>query len=343
MDTQTLPEAEAPLGPREALSSRLVLLGARYAIVIAFVLLLIGMSFASPYFFSSFNLLNVVRQAAPVLMVGVGMTFIMATGGIDLSVGSVVAVTSVLCADLLRRGVPIPAVDVLMLLLGGAIGFINGVFVVWGVPSFVVTLASLTFVRGFAFVYSQGYAIVVASSAFKELGRGWVGPLPVSGTLALLIAVAGYIVLVHTRLGRYMLAVGGREEAARLQGISTGRVKLFAYVSTGILAGGAGLVITSWLGNGSPNAGIGFELDVITPVVLGGTSLFGGQATIFGTVIGGLFTNFVRNGLNLRGVDPYWVQVVTGLILLFAVFFNTRVASRLTEVARFASHREADR
>lgn len=342
MHTQLLSDAEAVPAPRQTLTSRLVLLGARYAIVVAFVLLLIGMSFASPYFFSSFNLLNVVRQASPVLMVGVGMTFIMATGGIDLSVGSIVALTSVLCADLLTRGVPIPLVDLLMLLLGGAIGFINGIFVVWGVPSFVVTLASLTFVRGFAFVYSQGYAIAVASPAFKALGRGWVGPLPISGTLAVLIAIAGHILLVHTRLGRYMLAVGGREEAARVQGIHTGRVKLFAYVSTGVLAGAAGLVVTSWLGNGSPNAGIGFELDVITPVVLGGTSLFGGQATIFGTVIGGLFTNFVRNGLNLRGVDPYWVQVVTGLILLFAVFFNARVASRLNEVARLAAHREAD-
>jgi ribose/xylose/arabinose/galactoside ABC-type transport system permease subunit len=342
MPSQIVSDAEIVPTSRQSLTSTLVLFGARYAIVVGFVLLLVGMSFASPYFLTSFNLLNVVRQAAPVLMVGVGMTFIMATGGIDLSVGSVVALTSVLCADLLTRGVPIPVVAVLMLVLGGAIGFVNGIFVVLGMPSFVVTLASLTFVRGFAFVYSQGYAIVVDSPAFKELGRGWVGPLPISGTLALLIAVAGHIVLLHTRLGRYMLAVGGREEAARVQGIRTGRVKLFAYISTGVLAGGAGLVITSWLGNGSPNAGIGFELDVITPVVLGGTSLFGGQATIFGTVIGGLFTNFVRNGLNLRGVDPYWVQVVTGLILLFAVFFNTRVAGRLTEVARLAAHREAD-
>jgi ribose/xylose/arabinose/galactoside ABC-type transport system permease subunit len=206
-----------------------------------------------------------------------------------------------------------------------------------------VTLASLTFVRGFAFVYSQGYAQAVTNAGFKELGRGWIGPLPISGTLALLIAIGGHVLLIHTRLGRYMLAVGGREEAARVQGIRTGRVKMFAYVSTGVLAGAAGLVIASWIGNGSPNAGIGFELDVITPVVLGGTSLFGGQATIFGTVIGGLFTNFVRNGLNLRGVDPYWVQVVTGLILLFAVFFNTRVAGRLTEIARLKANREAER
>jgi ribose/xylose/arabinose/galactoside ABC-type transport system permease subunit len=343
MQTQTLSKAGGPVAPKQDLTNRLVLFAARYAIVIAFVLLLIGMSLASPYFLTSYNLLNVVRQAAPVLMVGVGMTFIMATGGIDLSVGSVVALTSVFCADLLARGVPSPLVALLMLALGGGIGLVNGTFVVLGLPSFVVTLASLTFVRGFAFVYSQGYAQAITNAGFKELGRGWIGPLPISGTLALIVAIGGYVLLMHTRLGRYMLAVGGREEAARVQGIRTGRVKMFAYVSTGVLAGAAGLVIASWIGNGSPNAGIGFELDVITPVVLGGTSLFGGQATIFGTVIGGLFTNFVRNGLNLRGVDPYWVQVVTGLILLFAVYFNTRVAGRLTEIARLKANREAER
>ena len=320
----------------------LILLGARYAIFLAFVILIIGMSLASPYFFSSYNLFNVVRQAAPILIIGVGMTFVMATGGIDLSVGSVVALTSVLCADLLAKGLPIPLVIAAMLCLGAAVGFINGIFVVNGVPAFVVTLASLTFVRGFAFVYSKGYAIAVASPAFKEIGRGWVGPFPISGTLALALAVAGYVILVHTRLGRYMLAVGGREEAARLQGIRVGRIKMFAYVTTSVLAALAGVIITSWLGNGSPNAGIGLELDVITPVVLGGTSLFGGQATIFGTVIGSLFTNFIRNGLNLQGVDPFWVQVVTGLILLFAIYFNTRITSRLAEVARLTAHREHD-
>ena len=316
---------------------------ARYAIVLAFIVLIVAMSLASPYFFSSYNLLNVVRQAAPIIMIGIGMTFVMATGGIDLSVGSTVALTSVLCADLLAKGLPVPMVVLLVAGLGLAIGLVNGFFVVRGVPAFVVTLASLSFLRGFAFVYSQGYAIPADNPVFKEIGRGWVGPLPISGSLAIILAIVGHVILVETRLGRYMLAVGGREEAARLQGIRIGRVKMFAYASTSVLAALAGVVITSWLGNGSPNAGIGLELDVITPVVLGGTSLFGGQATIFGTVIGSLFTNFVRNGLNLQGVDPFWVQVVTGFILLLGIYFNIKVTSRLTELARLSANEEEAR
>lgn len=321
----------------------LVALAARYAIVLAFVVLLAVMSLASPHFLSSYNLLNVVRQAAPIIMIGIGMTFVMATGGIDLSVGSTVALISVLTADLLARGVPAPLVIVVMAGLGLLVGLFNGFFVVRGLPSFVVTLASLSFLRGFAFVYSKGYAIPVDSPLFRAIGRGWVGPFPVSGSVAILLAAVGYVILVETRLGRYLLAVGGREEAARLQGIRIGRVKMFAYASTGLLAALAGVVITAWLGNGSPNAGIGLELDVITPVVLGGTSLFGGQATIFGTVIGSLFTNFVRNGLNLQGVDPFWVQVVTGFILLLGIYFNTKVASRLSEYARMSANEEEGR
>lgn len=320
--------------------SALVLFIARYAIVVAFLILLVWMSFASEHFLTSFNILNVLRQAAPILIVAIGMTFILATGGIDLSVGSVVALSSVLAAYLLAGGLPALAVIALVLFVGMLIGAINGFFVNQGVPAFIVTLAMLTLVRGVAFVYSDGYAKPVTDPLFLHLGRGRMGDIPIPVIIAVIVTVIGYFILTQTRLGRYMLAVGGREEAARVQGVPIHYIKMFAYTFTGLLAALAGIIITARLGNGSPNAGIMLELEVITAVVLGGTSLFGGYATMFGTVVGALFMSFIRNGLNLQGVSPFWVQVVTGAILLLGVYFNTRVTAKLTDLIRLARHRK---
>jgi ribose/xylose/arabinose/galactoside ABC-type transport system permease subunit len=320
--------------------SALGLFIARYAIVVAFLILLVWMSLASEHFLTSFNILNVLRQAAPILIVAIGMTFILATGGIDLSVGSVVALSSVLAAYLLADGFSAPVVIALVLIAGMFIGAINGFFVNQGVPAFIVTLAMLTLVRGVAFVYSDGYAKPVSDPLFLYLGRGRIGDIPVPVIIAVIVTVIGYFILTQTRLGRYMLAVGGREEAARVQGVPIHYIKMFVYSFTGFLAALAGIIITARLGNGSPNAGIMLELEVITAVVLGGTSLFGGSATMFGTVIGALFVSFIRNGLNLQGVSPFWVQVVTGAILLLGVYFNTRVTAKLTDLVRLARHRK---
>src|SRR5262249_8377128 len=190
-------------------------------------------------------------------------------------------------------------------------------------PAFVVTLASLTTLRGIAFVVSAGYASPVTDPVVLWLGRGQVDQIHVPIMLALLVAVLGWVVLNKTRFGLDALAVGGREEAARAMGINVGRTKLLVYAGVGLLAALGGIVLTGRLGNGSPNAGVMLELDVIAATVLGGTSLFGGVATIGGTIAGALFINFVRNGLNLLDVNPFWVQVVTGVILLMAVLPNT--------------------
>ena len=313
---------------------RVGLLAVRYGLFLALGAWLVAMSIASEHFLTWFNFLNVARQAAPILVIAVGMTFVMATAGIDLSVGSLVALVSVLVVTLFGLGLPAEAVIPAVLLIGLIAGLVNGYFVKLGLPPFVVTLAMLTTLRGIAFVVSDGYATPVRDDLVLWLGRGKIGPIHTPVVIAVMVAIVGWVVLSKTRFGLYALAVGGREEAARAMGINVNRVKLAVYAAIGLLGALAGIVLTGRLGNGSPNAGMMLELEVIAATVLGGTSLFGGAATMAGTVAGALFINFVRNGLNLLGVNPFWVQVATGLILLLAVLVNTVVNRRVTEWAR---------
>lgn len=315
---------------------RIVLFAVRYGLFLALGVWVVAMSFASEHFLTWLNVLNVARQAAPIVVIAVGMTFVMATAGIDLSVGSLVALVSVLIVTFFELGLPTYAVLPSVLVVGLLAGLANGYFVRLGLPPFVVTLAMLTTLRGIAFVVSDGYATPVKDEFVLWLGRGQIASLHTPIVLAVIVAIIGWVILSKTRFGLYALAVGGREEAARAMGINVGRIKLAVYGSVGLLAALGGIVLTGRLGNGSPNAGIMLELEVIAATVLGGTSLFGGVATIAGTVAGALFINFVRNGLNLIGVNPFWVQVATGLILLLAVLLNTVVNRQVTEWARVA-------
>lgn len=313
---------------------RLALLGVRYALFLALFAWLVAMSLASEYFLSWANLLSVARQAAPIVIIAVGMTFVMATAGIDLSVGSLVALISVLIVTWFGLGAPNWLVLPGVLAIGVLAGMANGLFVRMRLPPFVVTLASLTTLRGIAFVVSDGYAIPIRDELVLWLGRGEIGQIHVPIVIAVLVAIIGWVLLTQTRFGLHALAVGGREDAARAMGINVGRVRLLVYGGIGFLSALAGIVLSGRLGNGSPNAGVMLELDVISATVLGGTSLFGGVATVGGTVAGALFLNFVRNGLNLLNVNPFWVQVTTGVILLLAVLLNTVVNRRVTEWAR---------
>jgi ribose/xylose/arabinose/galactoside ABC-type transport system permease subunit len=283
----------------------------------------------------------VLRQAAPLIIIGTGMTFVMATAGIDLSVGSLVALVSVLAASWVAAGVPVLIVLPLVLLVGVAVGALNGYVVTLGVPAFVVTLAGLTSYRGLAFVYSDGYAVPISDPVFLWLGRGEVFGINAPFLIAALVALAGWFVLNRTRFGLHTLATGGREEAARVMGLGIDRIKICVYALTGGLAALGGIVISARLSNGSPNAGVMLELEVIAATVLGGTSLFGGRATIAGTIVGALLINFVRNGLNLLGVNPYWVQVVTGIILVVAVLMNTVLNRKVESWARAAKEEDA--
>jgi ribose/xylose/arabinose/galactoside ABC-type transport system permease subunit len=323
---------------------RLAVLAVRHGLVVALFLWIVVLSLASQNFLSWLNFLNVARQAAPIVIISVGMTLVIATAGIDLSVGSLVALTSCFAASWLAHGGSVAAVIPGVLAIGTIAGVVNGYFVTLGLPAFVVTLAALVYLRGLAFVYSNGYAVPVADPVFLEMGRGELLGIHVPIWIAAVVAFAGWFALNKTRLGLYTLAIGGREEAARLMGLKIDRIKIVTYATTGFLAALGSIVITARLSNGSPNAGIMLELDAIAATVLGGTSLFGGVANIGGTVAGVLFINFVRNGLNLLGVNPFWVQVVTGFILLVAVLLNTVVNRRIEEWARLGgSDREEAR
>ena len=291
---------------------------------------------ASPFFLLPGNLLNVLRQFAPTLIVAVGMTFVITTGGIDLSVGSTVALTNALAAIALAAGLPWPPVALAMLLLGAAVGAVQGWFVAYQqIPSFIVTLAGLSMLRGLALLLTQGYSIPIEGSpGFTALGRGWVGGVPIPAAMAAALAVIGYVVLGQTRFGRQVVAVGANAEAARRVGMPARRVAAAVFVLTGVASAWAGLIIAARLGSGSSNAAVGFELDVIAAVVLGGTSLLGGTGTVIGTVLGALTIAVIGNGLILVHTSPFLVQIVTGAIILAAIWLNTRVFARLTNSRR---------
>jgi simple sugar transport system permease protein len=301
-----------------------------------FLMCCLVFALASPFFLEAGNLLNVLRQLAPMLIVAVAMTFVITTGGIDLSVGSTVALTNALAAIALAAGLPWPLVAVAMLLLGAITGGVQGWFAAYqGIPSFIVTLAGLSMLRGFALLLTQGYSIPIEGvPGFLELGRGWVLGVPVPAVTAVLIALVGYVALGETRYGRQVVAVGANAEAARRVGMPARRISASVFVLTGIASAAAGLIIAARLGSGSSNAAVGFELDVIAAVVLGGTSLLGGTGTIVGTVLGALTIAVIGNGLILIHTSPFLVQIVTGAIILAAIWLNTRVFARLTATRR---------
>lgn len=282
-------------------------------------------------FFSSANLLNLLRQSAPLLIVAVAMTFVITTGGIDLSVGSTVALVNALAAIALQADIPWPLVVGLMLLTGALIGAAQGWFIAFeGIPAFIVTLAGLSIFRGVALLLTQGFSIPISSDSwFVQLGRGWLFGVPMPAIIAVLVALVGWIALTRMRFGRYITAIGANAEAARRSGIATRRTTLMAYVLTGTAAATAGLIIAARLGSGSSNAAVAFELEVIAAVVLGGTALMGGRGTIIGTVLGALTIAVIGNGLILAHVSPFFTQIVTGLIILAAIWLNTRIFQRL--------------
>ena len=296
-----------------------------------FLLMVLVFSLATGSFTTSTNLLNLLRQSAPLLIVAVAMTFVITTGGIDLSVGSTVALVNALLAILLQLSVPWPLTVVLMLLLGGLVGALQGWFVAReGIPAFIVTLAGLSVLRGVALLLTQGFSIPIAGDSwFVQLGRGWVLGVPLPAVLAVLVAVAGWIALTQTAFGRYVTAIGANAEAARRAGIDVQRTTLMVYVLSGVAAAVAGIIIAARLGSGSSNAAVGFELDVIAAVVLGGTALLGGRGTILGTILGALTIAVIGNGLILAHISPFFTQIVTGLIILAAIWLNTRAFARL--------------
>ncbi|MGJ8545426.1 MAG: ABC transporter permease [Sulfitobacter sp.] len=297
------------------------------SIAFFFTACVIFFSLATDVFLSVGNILNILRQAAPILIVAVAMTFVIITAGIDLSVGSQVALVNATAAIVLSYGLPWPVVVLGMLLFGAAIGLAQGWFIAYqGIPAFIVTLAGLSILRGFALYMTQGYSIPIKDvPGFFALGRGTILGLPVPAVIALLIAALAAVVISRQMYGRQVVAVGSNPEAARRVGMPSKWIIASVYMMSGIACAIAALLIAARLGSGSSNAAVGFELQVIAAVVLGGTSLFGGRGSILGTLLGTLSIAVIGNGLILMHISPFFTQIVTGAIILIAIWLNTRI------------------
>ena len=295
---------------------------AEYVIVAAIVLEAVVFASIAPQFLSVPNLINVALSIAITGILAVGMTMVILTGGIDLSVGSVVALAGVVAATLAARGeAGVPLGIAAALGIGLAVGLFNGLVIAhFRVPPFVTTLAMLTICRGLAFIISGGRSIGNLPESFNFVGRSRVLGLPLPVILMALVFAGGWFLLRRTVIGRYIYAVGGNRKATFFAGVDTKRVVTVTYVLNGLLVGLAGFVLASRLGAGVPNSGIQYELDVIAAVVVGGTSLTGGQGSVVGTFWGAVFIGVLNNGLNLFGVDPYMQKIALGVVLLLAVF-----------------------
>ena len=305
-------------------------------LVIFLVLIAMGavLTFTTDQFLTSNNLLNVARQVSLIVIVGMGMTFILTSGGMDISVGAVVAFAGTLAAGLCVSGWPLPLAFLAAALAGGAIGLLHGSLIVWGgVSPIIVTLGTMFAVRGVAYLYtgtvSDGTSISVGlPENFTDLGSGYVAGIPIPVVIAVVVVALFWFLYNRTLIGKHTRAVGGNREAARLSGVRVGKVLFTIYGITGLLAGASGVILASRLASGQPSAATGFEFDVIIAVLIGGTSLFGGKGTIVGTVIGALIIGVLSNGLTLLGVDSFWQQVVKGFVLVLAVLVDTQIQKR---------------
>jgi ribose transport system permease protein len=291
-----------------------------FIIIFAILLEIVVFALLSPAFLTFDNAVNIALSIAVIGILAVGMTFVILTGGIDLSVGSVVALAGV-CAAMITLKTDSALLGFAAALITGIIcGAFNGTVVAYfKVPPFVVTLAILTIARGLAFILAEGRSIGGLPDNFSWLGKASIFGIPFSVILMLTTFAVGWFVLANTRFGRYVYAVGGNAEATFLAGVNVKNITLWVYIVNGVLVGIAAIVLASRLGAGVPNSGSQYELDVIAAVVVGGTSLMGGKGSVVATLFGAIFIAILNNGLNLAGIDPYLQKIALGVVILLAV------------------------
>lgn len=306
----------------------------RFQSLLALLALCVVLSFLTDKFFTGDNGLNVLRQVAVNTCIATGMTLIVLTAGIDLSVGSVLALCGALAAGLFKNGLAFPSSDLFVgftflgallagLLSGALLGWFNGFTITkFNVPPFVATLAMLTIARGLTMLYTKGHPVSSLGNEFAYIGNGTFAGIPVPVWIAALVVALALFITQSTKLGRYIYAIGGNEQAAKLSGINIKKVKLTVYAIAGALAALGGIIVTGRLDSAQPNAGISYELDAIAAVVIGGTSLSGGKGSVWGTVMGAIIIGVLNNGLVLLNVSPFWQQVVKGSVILLAVIID---------------------
>jgi ribose transport system permease protein len=307
---------------------------AKFQSLIALIVLCIVLSCLSDKFLTVDNGWNVMRQISVNICIAVGMTLVVLTSGIDLSVGSVLALCGAITAGLMKNGIEVHSSNLYIgftllgailagLFTGAGVGAFNGFAITrFKVPPFVATLAMLTIARGLTLLWTQGFPISVFGEKFGYIGTGWFLGIPVPVWISAIVVLTAVVITMKTPLGRYIYAIGGNENAAKLSGINISKVKIIVYSMAGALAAVGGLIVTSRLDSAQPNAGISYELDAIAAVVIGGTSLSGGKGTIWGTVLGAVIIGVLNNGLVLLNVSPFWQQVVKGGVILLAVIID---------------------
>jgi len=297
----------------------------QYGLLIVFGIICLLISLITPQFLTVSNLTIIVTQISINALLAFGVTFVIITGGIDLSLGSIVAVTGVTSAMLAHPdSYPVLIPIVMGLLAGLLMGVFNGFIITKSkIAPFIVTLGTMTIGRGLALILSDGRPVSNLSDSFNYLGSGTVFGIPILILIFIFVFAICSIILSKTILGRYIYAIGGNEQAARASGINIDRVKLSVYSISGLLAGLAGILLASRITTGQPNAGAGFELDAIAAVVIGGTSTAGGRGTMAGTLIGVLLIGVINNGLDLLNVTSYYQQVVMGIIIIGAVIIDS--------------------
>jgi inositol transport system permease protein len=307
----------------------------KYGIFLIFAAMVVAASILSPAFLSSINLINIVRQMSVVGLISLGVTGVIVSAGIDLSSGSVVGLSAVVAASLAQSsdtsapfypGLHLPLIVAVVAgcLVGALVGLINGGLVAkTHIPPFIATLGTYTAIRGAALLYTNGRPISDLTDNYNFIGQGDVLGIPVPIILLVVMAVVTHILYAHTKFGKYIYAIGGNEQAARVSGIDSSRYKMLIYVYAGFLAGLAGLVVSSRIGSGQPGLGVGYELDAIAAAVIGGTSLSaGGIGTVAGTIVGALIIGVLNNILDLMNVSAYWQQIIKGCIIVGAVIVD---------------------
>ena len=301
--------------------------------LIGLVILVVAVAVASPNFLEVGNLLNMLRQTSINGVMAMGMTFVILTGGIDLSVGAVLAFSGAIAASLIAGGYGLAVAVPLALLVGAGLGGLSGLAITFGaVQPFIATLVSMTVLRGAVLVFTNGTPIdcsaAASSAAFSALGEGYVLGVPVPVIVAAIVFAACWVTLTQTRFGRYVYAIGGNQTVTWLSGVNVTAMKIAVYAISGLLAALAGIILTARLENAQPQAGLGYELDAIAAAVVGGTSLAGGIGTIFGTLVGALIIGVLNNALNLMDVSSYYQMIAKGAVILLAVLVDRRGRAR---------------
>lgn len=299
----------------------------KFASLLALILLIVVVTILNPAFLEPANLMNLLRQISINGLIAFGMTFVILTGGIDLSVGSTLALTSALAAGMMVAGVDPILTIFIAVLIGAILGAINGLFIAKGkMAPFIVTLATMTIYRGLTLVYTEGKPITGfgESYAFQLFGKGYFLGIPVPAVTMIIVFAVLWFMLHKMSFGRKTYAIGGNEKAALISGIRVDRVKVMIYSISGMMAALAGMILTSRLGSAQPTAGQTYEMDAIAAVVIGGTSLAGGKGRIAGTFIGVLIIGILNNGMNLLGISAFYQQVVKGVVILIAVLLDRK-------------------